>query len=120
MKLELMIDGFPVLTREVNEPTKTNVERAVTFMTRTQEEVLADRAARRAVALAKLPEAERVKFLAVEALPEDERKLEYAKQQQAALQAKLVQMESTVATMTAAVAKKPVLVTPTKQPAIEP
>lgn len=115
-----MIDGSPVLAREVNEFAKANVERAVTFMTRTQEEVLADRATRRAAALAKLPEAERAAFLAVEALPEAERKLEYAKRQQVALQTQLAKVESTVATMTAAVAAKPVLVTPTKQPAIEP
>ena len=109
MKLELMIDGFPVLSREVNESAKANVERAVTFMTRTQEEVLADRATRRAAALAKLTEEKRAAFLAVEALPEDERKLEYAKQQQIALQTQLAKVEANVATMTAAVAAKPVL-----------
>jgi len=59
--------------------------------------------------LAKLPEEERAAYLAVEALPEDERKLEYAKQQQAFLQAKLAQVESAVDAMTAAVAAKPIL-----------
>jgi hypothetical protein len=102
MKLELMFDSVPVFAREVDERTKANVERAVTFMTRTQEEVLAERAARRAAALALLPEEQRVEYLRVEALPPDEKAVAYATREKAALEARLATCVSLIDAVSAA------------------
>jgi hypothetical protein len=110
MQIKLTVGTTVIFDKDatLTEKQVQYLNKRLVYMTATPEEREAMHQQFRATWLAGLSEEKRAAFLAIEELSPDEQKLEFAKLQETTLQAQLAKVETTVATMTAAVAAKPI------------